>query len=90
MPDDWQTTNLEKMFERFESVVSRAGAEYAPHYIVTFLIELASEFNSFYAKHKIIDEADQTSPYKLSLTQAFANIMTAGLNLLGISVPEEM
>ena len=90
MPENWQTTNLEKMFERFESVVARAGREYAPHYIVTYLIELASEFNSFYAHHKIIDETDPTSPYKLALTQAFANIMTAGLNLLGIKVPEEM
>jgi arginyl-tRNA synthetase len=90
MPDGWQTTNLEKMFERFESVVARAGAEYAPHYIVTYLIELASEFNSFYAHHKIIDEADPTSPYKLAMTKSFANIMAVGLNLLGISVPEEM
>ncbi len=90
MPNGWQTTNLEKMFERFEGVVSRAGDEYAPHYIVTYLIELASEFNSFYAKHKILDETDETSPYKLALTQSFANIMTAGLNLLGIKVPEEM
>jgi arginyl-tRNA synthetase len=90
MPENWQTTDLEKMFERFESVVSRSGVEYAPHYIVTYLVELASEFNSFYAHHKIIDETDPTSPYKLALTQSFANIMTAGLNLLGISVPEEM
>jgi len=90
MPENWQTTNLEKMFEKFESVVSCAGLEYAPHYIVTYLIELASEFNSFYAHHKIIDIADPTSPYKLALTQSFANIMTAGLDLLGISVPDEM
>jgi arginyl-tRNA synthetase len=78
------------MFEKFESVVARAGSEYAPHYIVTYLIQLSGEFNSFYTKHKIIDEADMTSPYKLALTQSFANIMTAGLNLLGVSVPEEM
>ena len=90
LPDGWQTTDLERMLEKFESVVSRAGAEYAPHYIVTYLIQLAGEFNSFYAKHKILDEADPTSPYKLSLTQAFANVMTSGLNLLGITVPSEM
>ena len=90
MPENWKTTDLERMIERFESVVVRAGEEYAPHYIVTYLIHLAGEFNSFYAKHKIIDAADQTSPYKLALTQSFAYIMTAGLDLLGISVPEEM
>jgi arginyl-tRNA synthetase len=90
MPENWQTTDLERMLERFESVVNRAGAEYAPHYIVTYLIQLAGEFNSFYAKHKIIDEKDIASPYKLALTKSFANIMTSGLDLLGIKVPEEM
>lgn len=90
MPENWQTTDLEKKLQRFESVVARAGEEYAPHHIVTYLIHLAGEFNSFYAHHKIIDENDPASPYKLALTQSFASVMTAGLNLLGISVPEEM
>jgi arginyl-tRNA synthetase len=90
VPENWQTTNLERMIERYPSVVERAGREYSPSHIVTYLVELAGEFNSFYAKHKIIDENDPTSPYKLSLTQSFANIMTSGLNLLGIKVPDMM
>ena len=90
MPENWQTTNLERMFEKFESVILRSGRELSPHYIVTYLLQLSAEFNSFYAEHKIIDEADLSSPYKLALTQSFANIMTIGLGLLGISVPEEM
>ena len=64
--------------------------EYAPHHIVTYLIELSGEFNSFYATHKIIDENDPTSPYRIALTKAFANVMTSGLNLLGIKVPDKM
>lgn len=90
IPDNWTTTNLERMIERFENVVSRAGDEYAPHYIVTYLVQLASEFNSFYAQNKIIDSEDKTSPYKLAITQSFVNVMKAGLNLLAIPVPEEM
>jgi len=90
IPENWQTSDLERMIERFGNIVSRAGDEYASHYIVTYLIALASEFNSFYAQNKIIDEADKTSPYKLAITQAFVNVMTAGLNLLAISIPEEM
>jgi len=89
-PSDWQTTDLERLLERFPSVVERAGSEYAPHHIVTFLIELAGEFNSFYASHKIIDQTDPTSPYRLALTQAFVFVMSAGLDLLGIKVPEKM
>ena len=90
IPENWTTTNLERLLERFPSVVERAGTEYAPSHVATYLIELAGEFNSFYASHKIIDETDPTSPYRLALTQAFVHVMTSGLNLLGIKVPSQM
>ncbi|MEK7200693.1 MAG: arginine--tRNA ligase [Patescibacteria group bacterium] len=86
----WETTELEKYLYRFPEVVERAGKEYAPHYIVTYLTELASAFNSSYAKEKIIDKEDLSSPYKIALTQATAHILKSGLNLLGIKVPERM
>ena len=90
LPKNWETTELEKYLYRFPEIVERAGKEYAPHYIVTYLTELASIFNSFYAKEKIIDENDPSSPYKISLTQAVADILKSGLYLLGIKVPERM
>ena len=90
IPGGWQTTNLERYLERFPDVVVKAGSEYAPHYVVTYLIELAGEFNSFYASHKIIGEKDPTSPYRLALTEAFVQVLTSGLDLLGIKVPEKM
>ena len=89
-PSGWVTTDLERYSERFSSVVERAGREYAPHYLVTYLVELAGEFNSFYAEHKIINENDPASPYKLFITKVFADVMTEGLNILGIKVPERM
>lgn len=90
IPEGWETTNLERLLERFFSVLERAGTEYAPHYITTYLTELAGEFNSFYASGKIIDETEHTSPYRLALTESFMKIMTQGLSLLGIKVPEKM
>lgn len=90
IPENWETTNLERMLERFETIVERAGLEYAPHYITTYLTELAGEFNSFYASHKIIDETDKSSGYRLGITEAFVQVMTNGLNLLGINIPERM
>jgi arginyl-tRNA synthetase len=90
IPEGWETVDLERMLERFPAVVEKAGREYAPHHIVTYLVELAGEFNSFYANHKIIDKEDPTSPYRLALTKAFTQVMTSGLDLLGIKVPEKM
>ncbi len=81
---------LEKMLTRFPEVTLRAYEELEPHHIVTYLTELASLFNSFYAQQKIADPADPQSPYKLAVTASFANIMTQGLTLLGIKAPERM
>ncbi len=88
--DTWKTTELEKYLYRFPEIVERAGKEYTPHHIVTYLTELASIFNSFYAKEKIIDEKDPNSPYKITLTEAVAHILKSGLYILGIKVPERM
>ncbi|MFH0755331.1 MAG: arginine--tRNA ligase [bacterium] len=85
-----QITQLEKMFYRFPEIVERAGVEYSPHYIAVYLIELASAFNNFYAKEKIIDKTNTESSYKIMLTEIFSIILKKGLNLLGIQVLEKM
>lgn len=85
-----EITELEKMLYRFPEIVERAGKEYSPHYIATYLIELSSSFNNFYAKGKIVDKADMNSPYKVALTEAFSIVIKNGLNLLGIAAPERM
>lgn len=90
IPKDWQATHLEKLLSRFAAIVERAGEEYAPQYVVTYLTELASVFNSWYAQEKIVDASDPTSPYKLAITSAFQTVMKNGLTILGIKVPNKM
>ena len=81
---------LERTLYKFPEIIERASIEYAPHYIAFYLIELAGVFNNFYAKTKIIDKENSDSPYRIALTEAFAMVMSNGLNLLGIKVPEKM
>lgn len=83
-------TDLERVLYRFPHVVERATHEYEPHYVTTYLTELAGMFNSWYAKEKIVDTHDPHSPYKVALTHAFATTMKNGLWLLGIKAPEKM
>lgn len=85
-----EVTTLEKMLYRFPEVVFRAAKENEPHYVTTFLTEIASEFNSWYAATKIVDSGDVTSPYRVALTDAFATTMKNGLWILGIQAPEKM
>lgn len=90
---DEKTANvsrLEKMIVRYPEVLERARTEYAPHYIVTYLTELSSAFNSFYAENQIINTEDSSSAHKVGITQAFAQVMENGLGVIGIRVPEKM
>jgi arginyl-tRNA synthetase len=79
---------LERTLVHFPEVVARAARELEPHYVTTFLTELASLFNSWYANSRVIGSADQE--YGLLLTKAFEQTMHKGLTLLGIPAPEEM
>jgi arginyl-tRNA synthetase len=81
---------LSKMLIRFPEIVARAGKEYSPHYLATYLTELASTFSTFYANEVVVDKNDPDSPYKVALTEAFSIVMKNGLKLLGIRVPEKM
>ncbi len=79
---------FERLLPRFPSVVERAAQEYEPHYVTTYLTELAGAFNSWYGQERIIDA--EYEAYKLALTRAFALTMKNGLWLLGIEAPERM
>ncbi len=81
---------LTKLLIRFPEVVERAGVEYAPHYLATYLITLAGAFSTFYAQETVVDKNDASSPYKVALTEAFSIVMKNGLHLLGIRVSEKM
>ncbi len=81
---------LERMIARFPEVVAYAAAEKSPHFVATYLIELSSAFNSWYANVPIVDKKDSESPYKVALTQAVRITLENGLKLLGMKVPERM
>jgi len=87
-PDN--TAAVERLLYRFPEVIEEAAREYAPQRVVTFLIELASAFNSFYASEKIVDANDKSSSYKLAITKAVGIAIKNGLWVLGIPTPERM
>lgn len=80
---------VEKVVARFSEVVYRAGEELAPHHLVTYLTELASAFNAYYANHKIVS-SETNSPYRVALTAAVGQVLNNGLQLLGIAAPPKM
>jgi arginyl-tRNA synthetase len=72
-------------------VVESAVTEYAPNYIVTYLLEIARSFNSFYGANKIIDtEHPGVSSHRLAIARATQIVIKNGLQLLAIEAPDKM
>jgi arginyl-tRNA synthetase len=89
--DDEPVTDLERVMVQFETVITNAIAEYAPQYIVTYLLELARTFNSFYGSSKVVDSENKlVSEHRLALSCATQQILRNGLQLLAIQAPDRM
>jgi arginyl-tRNA synthetase len=78
---------LRKITE-FEDVVERAAHELMPHYICTYLYELAQEFNRFYEKNRVI--GDEREQRRVELVNLYRDTLAGGLGLLGIVAPKRM
>ena len=84
------TETLERLIPRFIEVCAEAQKAWAPHYVVTYLLELAQAFNSWYGQGKIVDEDMSATAYRLSVVAAARQSIINGLWVLGIDVPEKM
>lgn len=84
------TWNLIFKLYDFPNVVVRAKENYDPSEIAKYIIELARDFNKFYAFEKIIDQDIEKTQFRLSICEIVSIILKEGMNLLGIDVPEEM
>ena len=80
--------SLKKKMLEYRGMLDEAVSEMAPHKVANYLYELAQHFSRFYESCPVIG-SDQEKE-RIKLVKVYLNIMTHGLNLLGINVPEEM
>lgn len=79
---------LVRKLSEYPEVVEKATAELMPHYIATYLYELAQTFNRFYEQNRVI--GDPREAQRLNLVQKYAETLKQGLGLLGITAPDKM
>jgi arginyl-tRNA synthetase len=82
--------NILRKLYQFSEIVLRSAQQYSPNFIATYLYELASLFNLFYQKNPILKADEETKNLRLLITEATANTIKKGLNLLGIKTVEKM
>ncbi|MDY3252815.1 MAG: arginine--tRNA ligase [Prevotella sp.] len=81
---------IQKMSD-YAGAVEQAGKDYSPSGIANYCYELTKEFNQFYHDYSILKEEDaQKRAVRLRIAANVAKIISNGMALLGIEVPERM
>lgn len=85
---DSHERELAKKLLEYKPLLDESVSEMAPHKLAGYLYELAQAFSRFY-EHCPVAGSDRTS-LRLAIVQLYLDIMTHGLGILGINIPEEM
>ena len=78
---------VRKLSEHTEAV-NRATESLEPHHICTYLFELAQEFNRYYEKNQVVGSDKEA--HRVGIVAVYADILKAGLTILGIAAPERL
>ncbi len=79
---------LVRKLSEYQDVIDLATRDLRPHYICTYLFELAQTFNRFYEKNRVI--GDEREAWRLTLVLVYADVLKDGLTLLSIHAPDKM
>lgn len=83
--------NLVILINKFGEVISEAAGEYNPAVLANYLFDLAKSYNKFYHDNSILKAEDPPlQQFRLGLSAITASIISSGMKLLGIDVPEQM
>ncbi|MHB2166250.1 arginine--tRNA ligase [Alsobacter sp. R-9] len=82
---------------QFPRIIEGAAAAHEPHRVAFYLYDLASDFHSLWNKGKeaphlrFVIETDRMSSHaRLALVWTVMTVLATGLELLGVSAPDEM
>ncbi|PHQ13973.1 arginine--tRNA ligase [Marinobacter profundi] len=81
---------LANQLARYPELVANAAAQREPHHVSHYLRELAGQFHTYYNAHKVLIDNTELRDARVSLYLAVRQVIANGLDLLGVSAPEEM
>jgi arginyl-tRNA synthetase len=89
-----QERELIGLLAEYPRIVASAAQMRQPHRVARFIEELAAQYHRFYNDCRVLPMGDE-KPGKLNstratLSQATAQVIHNGLDLLGVSAPEKM
>ncbi len=81
---------LLKTLAHYPDMVNSAATKLEPHAVATYLKELASDYHSYYNAHKVLVDDETIRNARVALGLATKQVIKNGLDLLGVSAPEQM
>jgi len=80
------------LLSKYPVEVAAAAKAYSPAFLANYLYEVAKLFNKFYHEvPPIIKEENETlKQHRLNISKVTADVLKAGMKILGINVPERM
>ncbi|MDD4003591.1 MAG: arginine--tRNA ligase [Elusimicrobiaceae bacterium] len=86
-----QERKLIKKMLLYPAVLKLCAADLTPHYVTTYLTELAGLFHPFYDACRVLDpDRPETTAARLCLCRAVAGVISSGLDVIGVCAPEAM
>jgi len=80
-----------KLLRKFSETVVSAASEYSPALIANYCYDLSREYNQFYHDYTILGEAvAEIRDFRLVLSRLTSEVLSTGMWLLGIEMPERM
>ena len=81
---------LIKRLLRYPGIIDKAAKQAEPSQLSQYLLDLASEFNTYYSKHRVISDNAELSGHRLALIQALKTTLGSGLSKLCIKPLDRM
>jgi arginyl-tRNA synthetase len=81
---------LIKQLEQFPGAALSAAEAREPNRVFSYLVEVAALFHRFYHEHQIVGEDAELTQARLALCRATRQVLSNGLELMGVQAPEQM
>lgn len=89
-PNEKEISLIQRLAD-FPTVVTEAGRTYSPALIANYVYDLVKEYNQFYHDYSIMREENEAiRSLRLCLSDCTSRVISTGMSLLGIQVPERM
>lgn len=82
--------DLANRLAQYPELIANAALQREPHHLTHYLRDLAGQFHTYYNAHKVLVDEVDIRDSRVALCLAVKQVLVNGLDLIGVSAPQEM